>query len=143
MRQMLLVAAALLAFVAVTAPGAIGRSGSPSAGKPPVIKLKNPEFGNILATRGRLPLYYWTPEKKDRKIHCTGQCARVWPPVLLKRGQTMPRRLPGVKGTFGVIKRPDGKRQVTYNRLPLYAYHDDPPNKVLCNDVDGWFVVRV
>ena len=54
----------------------------------------------------------------------------------------MPARLPGVKGAFGVVRRPDGKLQVTHRGLPLYAYHNDPPNTVLCNDVDGWFVVR-
>jgi predicted lipoprotein with Yx(FWY)xxD motif len=48
-----------------------------------------------------------------------------------------------VKGKFGFVKRPDGRLQVTFRGLPLYAYHDDPPDTVLCNNVDGWFVVRV
>lgn len=115
---------------------------APAAAKPPVIKIKAGRFGNVLATRGRLPLYYWTPEKRNHRIHCTGRCAVVWPPLLLARGATIPRRLPGFRGTFGVIQRPDGRRQVTYNRLPLYSYHDDPPGTVLCDNVDGWFVVR-
>jgi predicted lipoprotein with Yx(FWY)xxD motif len=135
--------AALLSLALTAAAGSAAVSGESAAGKVPVIKLKVQKFGNILATRGRLPLYYWTPEKKDHKIHCTGRCAKVWPPVILQRGQSMPKRLPGVKGTFGVIQRPDGRRQVTWNRLPLYAYHNDPPGTVLCNNVDGWFVVRV
>jgi hypothetical protein len=32
---------------------------------------------------------------------------------------------------------------VTHNRLPIYTYAHERPNQVLCNDVDGWFVVRV
>ena len=145
MRLVASIAALLVA--AIAAAGAATPSADSAqaraAAKPPVIKIKVKRFGEILATRGRLPLYYWTPEKRDRRIHCTGQCAKVWPPVIVRRGQSVPRRLAGVKGTFGVIKRPDGRRQVTYNRLPLYAYHDDPPGTVLCNNVDGWFVVRV
>lgn len=110
----------------------------------PVIKLKNRSFGYILATRKKLPLYYWNREKNaGGKIRCTGQCAVVWPPVVLPRGQSMPRRIAGVKGTFGTITRPDGRRQVTHKGLPLYWYHNDPPNTVLCDNVDGWFVVRV
>ncbi len=142
MRRSLTVAAALLTLAGASAAIAEGRGEGAEGSKPPVIRLKNPDFGYILTTRSKLPLYFWNREK-DFKIRCTGQCARVWPPVLLGKGQSMPRRLAGVKGTFGAIKRPDGRRQVTYNKRPLYAYHNDPPNKVLCDNVDGWFVVRV
>jgi len=110
---------------------------------PPVVKVKNATFGNILQSKNRLPLYYWSVEKRaGGKVRCTGECARVWPPLLVKSRSAVPARLPGVKGVFGVVRRPDGKLQVTHRGLPLYAYHDDPPNTVLCNNVDGWFVVR-
>ena len=55
----------------------------------------------------------------------------------------MPRRIGGIKGTFGVIRRPDGKLQVTHDRLPVYTYAHEGPRQVLCDNVDGWFVVRV
>jgi predicted lipoprotein with Yx(FWY)xxD motif len=137
---------ALVSLVLLPAAGsAVSAAPEASPSRPPVIKLRNNRFGFILATRQRLPLYYWNVERRAgrNKIRCTGECARVWPPVLLRRGQSMPRTLAGVKGTFGVVRRPDGRRQVTHNSRPLYAYHNDPPNTVLCNNVDGWFVVRV
>jgi predicted lipoprotein with Yx(FWY)xxD motif len=110
---------------------------------PPVVKVKNATFGNILQSKNRLPLYYWSVEKRaGGKVRCTGACARVWPPLLVRSRSALPRRLPGVSGVFGVVRRPDGKLQVTHRGLPLYAYHDDPPNTVLCDNVDGWFVVR-
>jgi predicted lipoprotein with Yx(FWY)xxD motif len=110
---------------------------------PPVVKVKNATFGSILQSKNRLPLYYWTVEKRaGGKVRCTGKCARVWPPLLVKSRSALPSRLPGVRGVFGVVRRPDGKLQVTHRGLPLYAYHNDPPNTVLCNNVDGWFVVR-
>jgi hypothetical protein len=55
----------------------------------------------------------------------------------------VPKRVAGIKGTFGTIRRPDGKRQVTFNRLPVYTYAHEGPTQVLCNNVDGWFVVRL
>jgi predicted lipoprotein with Yx(FWY)xxD motif len=110
---------------------------------PPVVKVKNATFGNILQSKNRLPLYYWSVERRaGGKVRCTGECARVWPPLLVRSRSAVPSRLAGVRGVFGVVRRPDGKLQVTHRGLPLYAYHDDPPNTVLCNNVDGWFVVR-
>jgi predicted lipoprotein with Yx(FWY)xxD motif len=112
--------------------------------KPPAVKVKNRSFGNILQSKNKLPLYYWNVEKRaGGKIRCTGECARVWPPLVVKSRSAVKKTVPGIKGKFGVVKRRDGRLQVTFRGLPLYAYHDDPPNTVLCDNVDGWFVVRV
>jgi predicted lipoprotein with Yx(FWY)xxD motif len=109
----------------------------------PVIKLRDARFGPILATRGRKALYYWNVERRDHRVHCTGACARAWPPLVVRSRGAVPRRIAGIKGVFGVIRRPDGRLQVTHNRLPIYTYAHERPNQVLCNNVDGWFVVRV
>jgi predicted lipoprotein with Yx(FWY)xxD motif len=109
----------------------------------PVIKQRDARFGPILATRGHKALYYWNVEKRDYKVHCTGACARAWPPLIVRSRSAVPRRIAGIRGTFGVIRRPDGRLQVTHNRLPIYTYAHEKPNQVLCNNVDGWFVVRV
>ena len=140
--RMALALVAALTLGLATAAAVMGKDGATA--KSPVIKITaKGRFGEILATRGRLPLYYWSVEKRaGGKIRCTGRCAVVWPPVYVPKGQTIPRRLAGVKGAFGTIRRPDGRRQVTYKGLPLYAYHNDPPATVLCDNVDGWFVVR-
>ena len=109
----------------------------------PVIKLKHPSFGNVLATPKRQALYYWNVEQKDFKVHCTGSCAQAWPPLIVRSAAAVPKRAAGIKGVFGVVKRPDGKLQVTYNRLPVYTYAHEGPNQVLCDNVGGWFVVRL
>jgi predicted lipoprotein with Yx(FWY)xxD motif len=106
--------------------------------------VKDDRFGFILQSKNQLPLYYWNREKAaGGKIRCTGECARVWPPLIVKSRSAVPSRMAKVRGKFGVVRRPDGRLQVTFRGLSLYAYHDDPPNTVLCNNVDGWFVVRV
>jgi predicted lipoprotein with Yx(FWY)xxD motif len=139
---MTLTAAATAAIALLAAP--VSMSLADTNPKPPAVKVKNPSFGNILQSKNNLPLYYWSVEKRaGGKIRCTGACARVWPPLVVKSRTAVPPTMRGVKGKFGVVKRADGRLQVTFRGLPLYAYHDDPPNTVLCDNVDGWFVVRV
>jgi predicted lipoprotein with Yx(FWY)xxD motif len=111
--------------------------------RPPAVRVKDDRFGFILQSSNKLPLYYWNREKAaGGKIRCTGECARVWPPLIVKSRSSVPTRINKVNGKFGVVRRADGRLQVTFRGLPLYAYHNDPPSTVLCNNVDGWFVVR-
>jgi predicted lipoprotein with Yx(FWY)xxD motif len=129
----LLVIAAVLAL----APTALAARHDAS----PVVAWKTAKFGRVLATKGHLALYTWNAEK-DGKVHCTGTCAKTWPPVTVAHGTMVAKHLAGVMGTFGEIMRADGRTQVTYDGRPLYTYHADTPTKILCNGVDGWFVVK-
>lgn len=141
-RRMTLTAVAIAVIALLASPTAMSLAGANP--KPPVVKVKNASFGTILQSKNKLPLYYWSVEERaGGKIRCTGECARVWPPLVVKSRAAVPTTMAGVKGRFGVIKRADGRLQVTFRGLPLYAYHNDPPNTVLCDNVDGWFVVRV
>jgi predicted lipoprotein with Yx(FWY)xxD motif len=135
----------LLLFLAVAAAlgGSLVEAAMSGNPRPPAVRVKDDRFGFILQSSNRLPLYYWNREKAaGGKIRCTGECARVWPPLIVKSRSAVPSRIANVNGKFGVVRRADGRLQVTFRGLPLYAYHDDPPNTVLCNNVDGWFVVR-
>ena len=139
MRLFSFLIAALAAGVAATAIGASELRSS----RAPVVKLKDDRFGSILATRGHKALYYWkTEQRAGGRIRCTGACARAWPPLLVRRAKDVPRRVRGIRGRFGVIRRPGGRLQVTHRGLPLYTYAHERPRQVLCNNVDGWFVVR-
>jgi predicted lipoprotein with Yx(FWY)xxD motif len=108
----------------------------------PVIRYKDDRFGPILATPKKQALYYWNVEKRaGGKLKCFGACARAWPPLYAKGA--VPKRIAGIKGTFGTVRRPNGRLQVTFNGLAIYTYAHEGPGQVLCNNVDGWFVVRV
>ncbi len=128
----------LLALAATLTTSALGARHS--AG--PVIALKTASFGKILATPGHLALYTWNKEK-GRKVSCTGACAKTWPPITVPHGTMIEKHIAGVMGTFGEVMRPGGATQVTYNGHPLYTFHGDTSKKILCNGVDGWFVVKV
>ena len=131
-----LVALALTAAFVVPAAAA-----APAA---PVTKLRAAGFGYVLARRDRQALYYWQVEKRaGGKIRCVGACAAAWPPLLVRSAAAVPKRVAGINGTFGVIRRPNGRLQVTRNGLAVYTYAHEGPGQVLCNNVDGWFVVRL
>ena len=132
-----------IAIITVLAAAVLAPTAGSMTPAAPFIKLKSQSFGNILATKGHKALYTWNAEKADFKIHCTGACAKAWPPLVVKSRSAVPAHVAGLSGTFGVIKRPDGRLQVTRNRLPVYTYAHEGRDQVLCNNVDGWFVVRV
>jgi predicted lipoprotein with Yx(FWY)xxD motif len=114
------------------------------SGSAPVIKYRDDQFGPILATQTKQALYYWSVEKRaGGKVKCTGRCAKAWPPLIVRSRKAVPMRIAGIRGTFGTIRRPDGRIQVTRNRLPVYTYAHERPTQVLCDNVDGWFVVRL
>jgi predicted lipoprotein with Yx(FWY)xxD motif len=136
MRIISVLIAAVAAGVVVAA--ATGRTQA----KVPVIRYVDDKFGPILATPGKRALYYWNAEKRAKgKIKCTGSCAKAWPPLYAKGA--VRTHIAGIKGAFGTVRRPDGRRQVTFNGLAVYTYAHESPTQVLCNNVDGWFVVRL
>jgi predicted lipoprotein with Yx(FWY)xxD motif len=106
----------------------------------PAIRYVDDVFGPVLTTPAKQALYVWNAEK-DLKIHCVGACVKAWPPLYAKG--KVPARAAGIRGSLGTIRRPDGRLQVTFNRRPVYTYAHEGPTQVLCDDVHGWFVVRV
>jgi predicted lipoprotein with Yx(FWY)xxD motif len=139
MRLLLSLCSVMAAALAV-APGAMT---GPSR-RAPVIKYQDDVFGAILATPKKQALYYWRVEKRaGGKIKCKGSCTRAWPPLIIRRRSAVPRRIAGIPGRFGVIRRPDGRLQVTHRGLAVYTYAHEQPEQVLCDDVNGWFVVRL
>jgi predicted lipoprotein with Yx(FWY)xxD motif len=136
MKRLVLLALATLVLV----PGAMARD----AARAPVIKYRDDQFGAILATPKKQALYYWNVEKRaGGKVRCTGSCATAWPPLLVRSRSAVPTRIAGIPGRFGVIRRPSGRLQVTHRGLPVYTYAHERPEQVLCDNVNGWFVVRL
>jgi predicted lipoprotein with Yx(FWY)xxD motif len=134
MKPLALLTAAFATFVLATAAAAM-------TPRTPAIRYIDDRFGPILATPKKQALYYWTREN-DFRIHCKGTCAQLWPPLIVRRNAVRAHEA-GIKGTFGTIRRPDGRLQLTFNRRPVYTYVHEGPTQVLCDNVNGWFVVRL
>jgi predicted lipoprotein with Yx(FWY)xxD motif len=112
-----LLAAGGITAIAVTAPLALAASGTPK------VSLTNTSKGMILTNRG-YTLFAFSRDKanKDNCVKIKG-CTAIWP-VLKTKGT--PVAGSGVnQSLLGTIKLPSGKKQVTYNKHPLYFYKPD------------------
>jgi len=130
--------AALAAAVAVVAAGCGGSSMSKSgvAGARHVTKSatvmtrKCKKLGVILVnSRGRTH-YMFVPDHR-KEVTCTHKCARVWPPLKIRKGRRPTAGGAARKKLLGTDPNPSGGRVVTYNRWPLYTYiADSKPGQV-------------
>src|SRR5512133_4167673 len=78
--------------------------------------------GRILVNARGHTLYLFSRDRNGKSA-CSGQCATFWPPLI---ASGKPRVAAGAKASLiGTIKRADGRRQVTYNHHPLYAFVKD------------------
>jgi predicted lipoprotein with Yx(FWY)xxD motif len=114
--------AVLLAAGAATAAAAsLG-----SAGTVTVRSRVNASLGKTIVVNpaGRT-LYTLTPET-TRHLLCKGsECLSLWPPLTVPSRSTKLRNGPGVQGKLGLLRRANGRLQVTLRGKPLYRFAED------------------
>jgi predicted lipoprotein with Yx(FWY)xxD motif len=110
----------LLAWLVLT-PGA-GAAGQRVTATKFTVGIATTPLGKIVVdSRGR-SLYLFEADRKGKSA-CYGACAKAWPPVIVIG---KPKAGPGARaGLLGVLKRKDGKEQVTYRGHPLYRFFKD------------------
>ena len=67
---------------------------------------------------------YAADQEADGMVLCTDSCAAIWDPLTVSGGN--PTAGDGLSGKLGVVKRPDGARQVSFEGRPLYRFVEDP-----------------
>lgn len=83
------------------------------------VSLRTTGLGAILVNSKGHALYMFAKDKNGKSA-CTGTCAKYWPPAIAKGEPTAGA---GIKlSLLGTARRSDGRRQVTYNRHPLYVF---------------------
>jgi predicted lipoprotein with Yx(FWY)xxD motif len=120
-----------------------GGGGDQQGGSGTEIFAADSQFGPVLFGEGQQAIYYFDKETTDTP-ECFDACAEAWPPVLTE-GE--PRAGDGIEANLlGTTDRDDGSTQVTYAGRPLYYYVDDPPEQVLCHNVEEfgglWLAVQ-
>jgi predicted lipoprotein with Yx(FWY)xxD motif len=139
----------LLAPLAVAGCGgagygaAAGHGGASTAARPTAattaatIAIGKTSLGSVLTDSQGRTLYYFTPDREGT-ITCTASCAANWPPFVSSAQPTST----GLPGEAGLVKRPDGASQVTYDDWALYTFAGDKkPGDVAGQGVGGkWFV---
>src|SRR3954464_2862864 len=113
------------------APISVRPAGAAAAGPP--VQVRRSRFGRVLFDRRGFVLYVFTRDPRGRSV-CKGQCAKAWPPLIVRRRPTAGRGLR--RGLLGTTRRSDGRRQVTYAGRPLYYYVGDTrPRQISCQNV--------
>ena len=141
-------AAAVLAVAACASSSSSTSSAAPNsaaaAGASPGNTVMERTIGGtqVLTNSAGLTLYWFVPDTSTTS-KCTGSCATYWPPL---KGPVTAGS--GVTGTLGVITRPDGTMQATYDGHPLYTYAaDSAPGQNKGNGVNAsggvWHEVTV
>lgn len=126
------------ASLAVTSGGTSHSKSQPTV---TVTAMSRGSFGKILVTGSGATLYRYTPDKPNMPT-CRGGCATAWPPLVLPAGAGPVRAGGGLTGLSSVVL-PNGDRQVTYDRMPLYRFADDSGTSVNGQGIGGvWYVVH-
>ena len=99
---------------------AAGASSTPAASSSGSTLMATTIGGKQVLTNAAGFTLYWFAPDTSTTSKCTGSCATYWPPV---KGPATAGS--GVTGTIGVITRPDGTKQATYDGHPLYTYVGD------------------
>jgi predicted lipoprotein with Yx(FWY)xxD motif len=84
-----------------------------------VMIVQKSKLGYVLAEANGQVVYTYAHDTKNGTPTCTGSCAAIWLPVTgvpkTALGETFP-------GSFGLVTRSDGTKQITYNGYPLYIF---------------------
>ncbi len=130
-------AAAAIVAAGLAACGSSGSGGSSStmgstaaSGKTVAVQDVGGMKGVLVDAQGNA--LYAADQEADGRILCTSGsgCTSFWMPLAAGRGK--PTAADGA-GTIGVVKRPDGTRQVSVDGKPLYTFSQDSPGKVTGN----------
>ena len=131
---------------AATAPGTTAAYGAPAATGGPAEAASVPRRwpGTALVDGAGRALYLFEADNGTTS-NCNGQCAQVWPPLLV--GGMEPSPSGDVHATLlGTTTRADGAKQVIYNGHPLYYFMGDKaPGDARGQGINrfggGWYVV--
>ena len=100
-------------------PAASGAGPNPFPVGTTVMIVQKSKLGYVLAEANGQVVYTYAHDTKGGTPTCTGSCSDVWAPVTgvpkAALGETFP-------GTFGLVARSDGTKQMTYNGYPLYTF---------------------
>jgi predicted lipoprotein with Yx(FWY)xxD motif len=101
-------------------------------------------MGETVQNEEGFVLYRFDDDKTKPEVvsNCNGDCAKVWPPAVVNKGEK-----PKLKGVdpelVGTVTRKDGTQQLTIEKWPVYTYiGDKKPGQWKGQNVGGkWFVI--
>ena len=120
---MLAVVVVLLALALAGCGG--GGSGEPaSGGGGESVSVETVDGVGDVLVDARGHALYSPDQETGGKVLCTDACASIWIPVTLPAGR-QPTGSSDVSSQLGLVRRPDGAEQVTFDGKPLYTFAED------------------
>jgi predicted lipoprotein with Yx(FWY)xxD motif len=142
----LLAASLLLAACGSSASSTSTTSGQTSGASASAVTVKTASgrYGTVLVTGSGMTLYHLGGEGTGRFICTSAGCTSVWHPLAVSSGNAPT----GTNvSSLGVVRRPDGTAQVTYEGEPLYTFAaDQHPGETRgqgLKDIGTWSVVTI
>jgi predicted lipoprotein with Yx(FWY)xxD motif len=138
MKRLLAPAALLVGAIALAACGGGGggssMGSSSSRDTATTVATKRVDGRTVLVDAGGKALYM-SDQEAGGMVHCTGACLKFWEPLTIQ-GQPS-GTVNG--GMLGVLTRPDGKTQVTFNGAPVYRFVEDQSGHIGGDGLDDAF----
>ena len=98
-----------------------------------IVSVKSVDGTDVLVDSDGRTLYTADVEKGGR-ILCTGMCTSFWDPIGASAREAK-TAASGLELDLGVVKRPGGAEQLTFDGVPLYSFTDEEPGRL---DGDGF-----
>ncbi|HKF92865.1 MAG TPA: hypothetical protein VKC52_15460 [Acidimicrobiia bacterium] len=140
MKRLLAPATAVAAAILLAACGGSGGgdsskgSSASSQGSATTVATKRVDGKSVLVDADGKALYT-SDQEADGTVRCTGACLEFWDPLTIQGQPT--GNVTG--GTLGVLTRPDGKTQVTFNGDPVYRFAEDQSGQIGGDGLDDAF----
>ena len=99
-----------------------------SAASTAIVSVADVDGTDVLADSSGKTLYTAAVEK-DGRILCVDACVSFWAP-LLGSSADADRAAADLDADIGVVKRPDGEQQLTFDGLPLYTFTEEGAGKL-------------
>jgi predicted lipoprotein with Yx(FWY)xxD motif len=126
----LVIGAAALGVVACGSSDDV--SGASTAGSSTgIVSVANVDGTDVLADSAGKTLYSAAVEKGG-KILCVDACMSFWDPVLASSADAK-KAAAELDANLGVVRRPDGDQQLTFDGLPLYTFVKEDAGKLKGN----------
>lgn len=82
--------------------------------------ITNGNGEHLLADSIGKTLYTFDSDIGQKTSTCAGDCAEIWPPILITADEALK-----IKSPLGTIVRANKKKQLTHNGKPVYLYAFD------------------
>jgi predicted lipoprotein with Yx(FWY)xxD motif len=125
-----IILSALLLGAAGLGVAACGSSdnGSGSSTAAGVVSVATIDGTDVLADSAGKTLYSAAVEKGG-KIRCVGACTTFWQPMLASKAAAE-KAAGNLDAQLGVVTRPGGQQQLTFDGLPLYTFAEEGTGKL-------------